>query len=36
MIIMTFYQLEDLFVSDNRDESATMRAMMALALVKYE
>jgi len=33
---MTFYPLDDLSISDNRDNSATMRAIIALALVKYE
>jgi len=33
---MTFEQLDVLSVSDNRDNSATMRAIMALALAQYE
>jgi len=36
MIKITFWPLDDLSVSDNRDNSATMRAIMALALAQYE
>jgi len=36
MIKMTFSPLDDLSVSDNRDNSAAMRAIMALALAQYE
>ena len=35
-IKMAFYPLDDWSVSDNRDNSATMRATIALALAQYE